>query len=499
MCLYTAKTKQRFVNLIYPHTVLCSLVFLPGQEEIEDLAGLLRFSLEEEEKERTWTGDKVVAYQGRKTLGGGSLLIGNVMICLLYAALPPEAQMVAFQDKPYGCDRKIILATNIAETSVTLPDIRYVVDTGKHKCRQITATGMESLKVENISQSQAAQRAGRAGRIQEGTCFRLYPQSAFESLPVESVPEIFRVDIAQVLLQILGMGISDPSTFQFVTPPELNAVKRATRTLNELGALNEKVQLTKHGRKLAQLPLDPIYGHLLIKGSEHGCLREMLTAVSVLSAENIFYRPSGDESQKAASRHQRFSSYEGDIPTGLKVYHAWQTEAVYVPASSGGHKKQKKLLQQQQQQQNSRGPKHPVLSHGEWCQQNYVSGRAMVRAFSIRAQLESICQRDTAHNGLGMDTQSSSGDDVEQFLRAVAAGLFLQAASRDKSSTTTTSQRGQSGNLVQHQRLPYRTKVGKERVAIHPSSGKYKPRFMLVLHGIARQGTKLTCAIFVFL
>jgi HrpA-like RNA helicase len=150
----------------------------------------------------------------------------------MYAALPPEAQLAAFAEKPAGCRRKVILATNIAETSVTLPAIRYVVDTGKHKCRNVAAaTGMESLTVSDISQAQAAQRAGRAGRVQAGICFRLYTEGAYNSLPEASVPEILRVNLAQVVLQLKGMGIKDLATFEFVTPPSKASLVRATCSL----------------------------------------------------------------------------------------------------------------------------------------------------------------------------------------------------------------------------------------------------------------------------
>ena len=130
-------------------------------------------------------------------------IVNGVMVCVLYAALPPEIQMMAFASKPAGCSRKIILATNIAETSVTLDGIRYVVDCGKHKTRDYSgATGMESLTVKNISKAQAAQRTGRAGRVAAGVCFRLYTEDAFDSLDEATPPEILRVNLAQVVLML---------------------------------------------------------------------------------------------------------------------------------------------------------------------------------------------------------------------------------------------------------------------------------------------------------
>ncbi|EEC48306.1 predicted protein [Phaeodactylum tricornutum CCAP 1055/1] len=376
------------------------LVFLPGQEEIEDLATLLR-------------GNTV-----------SQLLANGVLICLLYAALPPEAQLAAFAEKPEGCRRKIILATNIAETSVTLPAIRYVVDTGKHKLRQILATGMDSLTVESVSQAQAAQRAGRAGRIGPGLCFRLYTEDAFERLDPDSLPEILRVGLAQVILQLKGMGVQDPTTFDFVTPPDTSSLVRAAKLLYALGAVNDAMELTDYGKKLAKLPLDPVFGHLLLKSAEYSCTSEMLTAVAVLSAENVFYRPTtGEVIAKAAAAHRRFASHEGDLPTFLNVYQAWEREASY----------------------------HSRVLHGEWCQRNFVSGRSLGRAYHVRQQLRSTCLRPAEKNGLGMDVNVTCGKDRESFLKCAAAGLFLQVASRTKAETEIDSR-------------------GNETVSIHPTS-----------------------------
>lgn len=277
------------------------LVFLAGQDEIESLTLLLQQYLQAaaddeqhiQQQRNQWVGDRVEVWQPRSQHHSVSNrdLVNGVLLCPLYAALPPEAQMVAFEDKPLNCTRKIVLATNIAETSVTIPDVRYVVDTGKCKSRQTTTTGMECLVVENVSQAAAAQRAGRAGRVQAGLCFRLYTESALEALPPSTPPEIVRVNLAQVVLQLKGMGITDPTTFEFVTPPERSSLIRATKLLYALSALDEKMELTTYGTKLAKLPLDPTFGHLLLQSVNYGCSKDMLTAVAVLSAEHVFYQP----------------------------------------------------------------------------------------------------------------------------------------------------------------------------------------------------------------
>jgi ATP-dependent RNA helicase DHX8/PRP22 len=353
-----------------------------------------------------------------------------------------------------------------------LPGIRYVVDSGKHKCRHVLPTGMDSLSIQPVSQAQAAQRSGRAGRIQAGVCFRLYTEESFHKLAANSVPEILRVNLAQVVLQLKGMGITDPASFDFVTPPDQASLVRATKLLYALAALDDKMELTDYGKKLAKLPLDPVFGHLLLQSAEYGCVSEMLSAVAVLSAENLFYRPTGEggPAAKAGAAHRRFASHEGDLPTFLNVYSAWQKEAVYVPPSSGGLKAQKKRLKLEKQQVGQKGQGHAKLLHGEWCQRNYISGRALARAYHVRQQLQALCARPADRNGLGMDVNLSAGKDREVFLKCAAAGLFLQAASRVKTEREVESNnRGRSGTAIST-RGRYRTKLGNENVSIHPTS-----------------------------
>lgn len=353
---------------------------------------------------------------------------------------------------------------------MTLDGIRYVVDCGKQKTRDFNGTtGMESLMVQDISQAQAAQRAGRAGRVSAGVCFRLYTEDAFTSLEETSVPEILRVNLAQVVLMLKGMGVHNPADFDYLTPPAKQSLKKACELLYALEALDDKLELTEYGKKMAKLPVDPIYAHLLLQSSKYGCVSEMLTAVSMLSAENVMYRPggsgedstSGSLAAKAAAAHRRFYSHEGDIPTLLAVYRAWRKEAVYLV--SGGKKAQKQLLKSQVSK-NGGGSK---LLHGDWCTRNFISGRALVRAHDVRHQLQTICSRPVEKNGLGMDVESTCSEDVELFLKCVCAGLFLQSAARmahmkemkDRGAGSVVSTRGR-----------YKTKVGNSEVSIHPTS-----------------------------
>jgi HrpA-like RNA helicase len=319
---------------------------------------------------------------------------------------------------------------------------------------------MESLQVESISQAQAKQRSGRAGRISAGFCFRMYTEESFESLDPETTPEILRVNLAQVVLQLKGMGVKDPNSFDFVTAPDTAGLARAIRVLYALEALDDKLELTDHGRRLAVLPLDPIFGNLLLQSEKYSCTKEILTAVSVLSAENIFYRPTA-MSQNAAVAHRRFTSHEGDLSTFLRVYDAWQNEAVFFPPDRGGRKAERKILTGQMGKNR--------LSHDQWCRGNFIVARSMARAYHIRRQLESICVRPLAQNGLGMNTNLSCGVDVEMFFKCLAAGLFLQSASRVKAESSIDG-RGKSGDLQQFQRGRYRTTMGSETVSIHPTS-----------------------------
>jgi len=432
------------------------LIFLPGQEEIENLSLLLKKHLEMQDDNDANKPPKDLVQSirgiGKNLHASGSSMIKDVLVCVLYAALPPAAQMMAFQPKPDGCKRKIILSTNIAETSVTLDGIRFVVDCGKHKTRDFhSATGMESLTVRDISKSQAAQRTGRAGRVSSGFCFRLYTENAFDTLDANITPEILRVNLAQVVLQLKGMGVHDPRNFDFLTPPSAKTLMKAFELLYALEAVDKNMELTDYGKKLAKLPLDPTFGHLLLQSSEYGCTSDMLSAVAMLSTENVFYRQH-ESSGKAAMAHRRFASYEGDIPTLVNVYKAWRNEAIYMGNKKGGA-----------------GEK---IAHSEWCVRNFINGRALTQAFDIRSQLKEICGRSDKKNGLGLHVENSCGVDQEAFFKAVCSGLFLQTASRIQATVESDASKGNSGR-IKSERGRYKTKIAGREVSIHPTSSMF--------------------------
>ena len=289
------------------------------------------------------------------------------------------------------------------------------------------------------------------------------------------MPEILRVNLAQVVLMLKGMGVHNPANFDYLTAPNRQSLKKACELLYALDAVDERMELTLYGKKMARLPVDPIFAHLLLQSTQFGCTSEMLTAVSMLSTENVMYRPGGSGgedpggggsglSAKAALAHRRFASYEGDIPTLLGVYQAWRKEAIYL--SSGGKKAQKKI-QKLEASVNGGGSK---ILHGEWCTRNFISGRALVRAHDVRHQLSVICGRSVDKNGLGMDVNLSCGDDMEAFLKCACAGLFLQSASR---LTNTKEIKGRGSGSLISTRGKYKTKVGNSEVFIHPTSSMF--------------------------
>jgi HrpA-like RNA helicase len=456
------------------------LVFLPGQDEIEDMQQLLRSALKSKEAERKEEGDQkgskifdqIVTDRMQSLKGMGKNVLDasaahdEAQVVTLYAALPPEQQMIAFAPNVPGAARKIVLSTNLAETSVTLADVAFVVDSGRHKTRRFNAgTGMESLEVESIAKAQGTQRAGRSGRTRPGVCLRLYTEETWEELEENAVPEILRVNLAQVVLQLKSMGIKDPRAFDYVTPPDTQSLMKAFSQLFALGALDKAMELTEHGKKMALLPLAPTFAHMLLKSREFGCVSEILSVVSMLSADNIFFRPTGEGAQRAAAAHKRFVSHEGDLSTLLFVYKTWKAEAAYIAA---GDKHRAKKLKQQVGKMK--------VSHGEWCSRNYINGRALVRANDVRAQLEELCGRSTVKGGLGMDVGSSCGTDMLVFLKCICAGLFLQSASRDGvvNNSELRKQHAKGGGGGASLQGRYKTTFGGFTCNVHPTSTMFQ-------------------------
>ncbi|ETN82335.1 RNA helicase HRH1 [Necator americanus] len=367
------------------------LVFLTGQEEIDTSCEVL--------------------YERMKALGPD---VPELIILPVYGALPSEMQTRIFDPAPPG-KRKVVIATNIAETSLTIDGIYYVVDPGFVKQKIYNPkSGMDSLVVTPISQAAAKQRAGRAGRTGPGKCYRLYTERAYrdEMLPTP-VPEIQRTNLASTLLQLKAMGINNLIDFDFMDAPPLDSMISALHQLHTLSALDGDGLLTKLGRRMAEFPLEPSLAKLLIMSVELGCSDEVLTIVSMLSVQNVFYRPK-EKQEQADQKKAKFHQPEGDHMTLLAVYNSW---------------------------------KHHHFSQ-PWCFENYVQIRTLKRAQDIRKQLLGIMDRHK------LDLVSC-GRDVQRIQKAICSGFFKNAAKRDQ----------QDG---------YRTLVDGQNVFIHPSSALFQ-------------------------
>nr|KYP55752.1 Putative pre-mRNA-splicing factor ATP-dependent RNA helicase DHX16 [Cajanus cajan] len=246
------------------------LVFLTGQEEIE--------TAEENLKQRT---------------RGLGTKIAELIICPIYANLPTELQAKIFEPTPEGA-RKIVLATNIAEASLTIDGIKYVIDPGFCKMKSYNPrTGMESLLITPISKASAMQRAGRSGRTGPGKCFRLYTAYNFQNdLDDNTVPEIQRSNLASVVLSLKSLGIHDLMHFDFMDPPPSEALLKALELLFALSALNKLGELTKVGRRMAEFPLDPMLSKMIVASEKYKCSDDIISIAAMLSVGNsIFYRP----------------------------------------------------------------------------------------------------------------------------------------------------------------------------------------------------------------
>jgi len=245
-------------------------VFLTGQEEIETAYEML--------KERT------------SKLGSK---IGELVLLPIYANLPSDMQAKIFEPTPPGA-RKVVLATNIAETSLTIDGIIYVIDPGYCKQKNYNPhTGMESLIVVPCSKASANQRTGRAGRVAAGKCFRLFTAWAFHNeMEENAIPEIQRTNLGNVVLMLKSLGINDLIHFDFMDPPPPQTLILALEQLYALGALNHMGELTKLGRRMAEFPVDPMMSKMLIASEKYKCSEEILTITAMLSVNNaIFYRP----------------------------------------------------------------------------------------------------------------------------------------------------------------------------------------------------------------
>ncbi|KAH7886655.1 P-loop containing nucleoside triphosphate hydrolase protein [Phlebopus sp. FC_14] len=366
------------------------LLFLTGQEEIDTSCEIL--------------------FERMKALGPK---VPELIILPIYSALPSEVQSRVFEPTPPGA-RKVVIATNVAETSLTIPGIYYVVDPGFSKQNAYDPRlGMDSLVVMPISQAQARQRSGRAGRTGPGKCYRLYTEAAYrnEMLPT-SIPDIQRTNLAHTILVLKAMGINDLLSFDFMDPPPAQTMLTAMESLYALSALDDEGLLTRLGRKMADFPMEPPLAKTVIASVELGCSEEILSIVAMLSVQTVFYRPKEKQAQ-ADSKKAKFHQPEGDHLTLLTVYNGWKAANFSNP----------------------------------WCYENFIQARSMRRAQDIRKQLVGIMDR-YKHDIL------SAGRDYNRVRKAICSGFFRNAAKKDP----------QEG---------YKTLVEGTPVYIHPSSALF--------------------------
>ncbi|HLL67710.1 MAG TPA: ATP-dependent RNA helicase HrpA [Micromonosporaceae bacterium] len=285
------------------------LVFLSGEREIRDTADAL-----------------------------AKLGLPNTEILPLYARLSLAEQHRVFEDHP---GRRIVLATNVAETSLTVPGIRYVIDPGNARIsRYSNRTKVQRLPIEPVSQASARQRAGRCGRLSDGICIRLYAESDFAARPAFTDPEILRTNLASVILQMTSLGLGDLAAFPFLDPPERRNINDGIQLLHELGALEPAGRepagrngtggdgghrLTALGRRLAQLPVDPRLGRMVLAAEEQGCVDEVLVLAAALSIQDPRERPA-DKQQAAAERHARFVDPDSDFTAYLNLWRFLQEQ-----------------------------------------------------------------------------------------------------------------------------------------------------------------------------
>lgn len=365
------------------------LVFLAGQEEIEQCVDQLK--------------------EKQKKLGSK---MKELFITPIYANLPTDMQAEVFKPTPPGA-RKIVVATNIAETSLTIDGIVYVIDPGMCKQNSFNPkTSMESLVVTTTSRASSNQRAGRAGRVSAGKCFRLFTKWSFMNDMEEStMPEILRVNLGNVVLLLKSLGINDVYNFDYLDRPKNESLDLAFRQLYGLGAMNHHGELTRMGRRMAEFPLDPLMSKAILASEKFGCSEEVITICAMLSVNaSIFYKPK-EKAYLAETAKKSFYLPGGDHLMLLNVYNQW------------------------------------VLSgySEQWCRENFIQYRSMRRARDVKEQLQGLLER------VEIELKSDPGNDIG-IRKSFTSGYFFNVATFGRVA-------GQ-----------YVTAGSKQSVAIHPTS-----------------------------
>lgn len=337
------------------------LIFLSGEREIRDIAQALR-------KEK----------------------FHNTEILPLYARLSNKEQNRVFQSH---AGKRIVLATNVAETSITVPGITSVIDPGTARLsRYSVRSKVQRLPIEAISQASANQRAGRCGRISPGTCIRLYSEDDYSSRPEFTDTEITRTNLASVILQMLKMDLGDIDNFPFLDKPEAKAINDGLKVLEELGAIHENGELSKVGGIMADLPVDPRYARMLLEASTRNCLTEILIIVSAISVQDPRERPL-DKQQAADEKHRLFQHPHSDFLSFVKLWQLYEAE-------------REQLTQNQLR---------------KYCLRNFLSYSRMREWREVHRQLHLQCRK----LGLMENSQAADEDNIHQ---SILSGLIVQVA-----------------------------------------------------------------------
>ena len=395
------------------------LIFLTGREEIDAVLEII--------------ADRATSLHPRAQ---------SILALPLYAGLTSEQQLYVFEPTPENT-RKVIVSTNIAEASVTIDGIVYVVDCGYVKLRAFNPkTGIETLTATPVSKASATQRAGRAGRTKSGKCYRLYTQSAYENLPEATVPEIQRSNLAPIILQLKALGIDNVLRFDFITPPPAELIIRALELLYSLDAIDDYAKLTRPlGIRMAELSVEPMMAKTLLSAPNMGCLPEILSIAAMTSLQGAVWFNLGGEKKATDTARRKFAVEEGDHLTLLNVYQSFITK---------GNKDSK------------------------WCRDNYLNFKSMTRAVSIRAQLKRYLERfdinvDESLAGQGTEDKINR---AEQIRKCLTAGYFAHAARMQPNGTFKTV----NGGVLLH---------------VHPSSLMFNRKAdWVIFHEIIETGNK---------
>lgn len=343
------------------------LIFMTGQDEIEAAC----YALAERMEQLISSTQKAVA---------------KLLILPIYSQLPADLQAKIFQKAEDGA-RKCIVATNIAETSLTVDGIFYVIDTGYGKMKVYNPRmGMDALQVFPVSRAAADQRAGRAGRTGPGTCYRLYTESAYlNEMLGAPVPEIQRTNLGNVVLLLKSLKIENLLDFDFMDPPPQENILNSMYQLWVLGALNNVGSLTALGWKMVEFPLDPPLAKMLLMGEQLGCIDEVLTIVSMLSVPTVFFRPKDREEESDAAR-EKFFVPESDHLTLLNVYQQWKSNDY----------------------------------RGDWCNDHFLQVKALRKAREVRSQLLDIMKQ--------LKIKLTSTPDWDVVRQAICSAYFHNSA-----------------------------------------------------------------------